>query len=81
MLEKHEGKGHMFATDVDPIESEKTKKRLAEEGFGEDILTIKLQNFCTIDEIAKEVGGFDFITVSYTHLDVYKRQSLRWTKR
>ena len=50
-----------FATDVDPIESEKTKKRLAEAGFGEDILTIKLQNFCTIDEIAKEVGGFDFI--------------------
>ena len=61
MLEKLEGQGHMFATDVDPIESEKTKKRLAEAGFGEDIPTIKLQNFCTIDEIAKEVGGFDFI--------------------
>lgn len=61
MLEKLEGQGHMFATDVDPIESEKTKKRLAEAGFGDDILTIKLQNFCTIDEIAKEVGGFDFI--------------------
>lgn len=61
MLEKLEGQGHMFATDVDPIESEKTKKRLAEAGFGEDILTVKLQNFCTIDEIAKEVGGFDFI--------------------
>ena len=61
MLENLEGQGHMFATDVDPIESEKTKKRLAEAGFGEDILTIKLQNFCTIDEIAKEVGGFDFI--------------------
>lgn len=28
---------------------------------GEDILTVKLQNFCTIDEIAKEAGGFDFI--------------------
>ncbi len=25
MLEKLEGQGHMFATDVDPIESEKTK--------------------------------------------------------
>ena len=55
MLEKLEGQGHMFATDVDPIESEKTKKRLAEAGFGEDILTIKLQNFCTIDEIAKAI--------------------------
>ena len=30
-------------------------------GFGEDILTIRLQNFCTIDEIAKEAGGFDFV--------------------
>ena len=66
MLEKLEGQGHMFATDVDPIESEKTKKRLAEAGFGEDILTIKLQNFCTIDEIAKEVGGFDFILAADT---------------
>ena len=51
----------MYATDVDPIESEKTRKRLAAAGFGEDILTIKLQNFCTIDEIAREAGGFDFI--------------------
>ena len=24
-------------------------------------MTVHLQNFCTIDEIAKEVGGFDFI--------------------
>ena len=61
MLQQLQGKGHMYATDVDPIESAKTKKRLADAGFGEDILTIKLQNFCTIDEIAKEAGGFDFI--------------------
>lgn len=61
MLQELQGKGHMYATDVDPIESAKTKKRLADIGFGEDILTIKLQNFCTIDEIAKEAGGFDFI--------------------
>ena len=61
MLQELQGKGHMDATDVDPIESAKTKKRLADTGFGEDILTIKLQNFCTIDEIAKEAGGFDFI--------------------
>ena len=61
MLQQLQGKGHMYATDVDPIEPAKTKKRLADAGFGEDILTIKLQNFCTIDEIAKEAGGFDFI--------------------
>ena len=61
MMECLKGQGHMYATDVDPIESAKTKKRLADAGFGEDILTIKLQNFCTIDEIAKEAGGFDFV--------------------
>ncbi len=61
MLEKLQGQGHIYATDVDPVESAKTKKRLAEQGFGEDILTVRLQNFCTIDEIAREVGGFDFI--------------------
>ena len=61
MLQCLNGQGHIYATDVDPVESEKTKKRLADQGFGEDILTIRLQNFCTIDEIVKEVGGFDFI--------------------
>ena len=61
MMECLHGEGHMYATDVDPEESAKTKKRLEEQGFGEGILTIKLQNFCTIDEIAKEAGGFDFI--------------------
>lgn len=61
MLQQLQGQGHIYATDVDPVESAKTKKRLADQGFGEEILTIRLQNFCMIDEIAKEVGGFDFI--------------------
>ena len=61
MLEQLQGQGHIHATDVDPAESAKTKKRLADQGFGADMLTIHLQNFCTIDEIAKEVGGFDFV--------------------
>lgn len=77
MLEKLNGKGHLYATDVDPEESEKTKKRLFELGFGEEILTVKLQNFCTIDEIAKEAGGFDFILadlgVSSMQIDNPKR--------
>ena len=77
MLECLKGQGHMYATDVDPEESAKTRKRLAEQGFGEDILTIKLQNFCTIDEIAKEIGGFDFILadlgVSSMQIDNPKR--------
>ena len=61
MMEQLKGEGKMYATDVDPIESAKTIERLKDAGFGEDILTVKLQNFCTIDEIAKEAGGFDFV--------------------
>ena len=61
MLTKLNGHGHIYATDVDPEESAKTRKRLADLGFGDDILTIRLQNFCTIDEIAREAGGFDFL--------------------
>ncbi len=34
MLECLKGQGHMYATDVDPEESAKTRKRLAEQGFG-----------------------------------------------
>ena len=36
MLQCLNGKGHIYATDVDPEESAKTKKRLAEQGFGDD---------------------------------------------
>lgn len=61
MLEKLQGKGHMYALDVDPIEIVKTKQRLADVGYGEDILTIKQTNFRNIDQVAEEAGGFDFI--------------------
>lgn len=62
MLEKLEGKGHIYGLDVDPIESEKTKKRLAEAGFGEDILTVRLQNFKDIAKVSEETGHkFNFI--------------------
>ena len=70
MLACLNGQGHIYATDVDPEESAKTKKRLEELGYGEDILTIRL-------EIAKEVGGFDFILadlgVSSMQIDNPKR--------
>lgn len=61
MLEKLQGKGHMYALDVDPIEIVKTKQRLADAGYGEDILTIKQTNFRNIDQVAEEAGDFDFI--------------------
>jgi len=61
MLECLNYTGHMYALDIDPIESIKTKERLLGKGYGEDVLTIKNCNFKDIDIISKEVGLFDFV--------------------
>lgn len=61
LLKCLEGKGHIYALDVDPIEIEKTKKRLASKGFGPEILTVKQINFANIDQVAEEAGKFDFV--------------------
>ncbi len=61
MLEKLAGKGHLYAGDVDPIESEKTRIRLEKLGYGEDIFTRKLMNFADVDKLSQEVGLFDFV--------------------
>ena len=61
MLEQLQGEGHIYGLDVDPIESVKTKKRLEDLGFGEDIMTVRQMNFADIDQIAAEAGPFDFI--------------------
>ncbi len=61
MLKQLKGQGHIYALDVDPIESEKTRERLAKQGYGEDILTVKLTNFANIDQVAEEAGRFDFV--------------------
>ncbi len=63
MLERLEGQGHIYALDVDPIESEKTKKRLENLGYGPEILTVRLQNFADLDQVCKEAGTFDFLDV------------------
>lgn len=60
MLTRLEGQGHMYATDVDPIESEKTRIRLEEAGFGSEILTIKLRNFGDVHLFREEGISFDF---------------------
>jgi len=61
MLEQLKGEGHVTALDVDPIESAKTLERLRGAGFGEELLTVKLTNFANLDQVAKEMGPFDFI--------------------
>lgn len=45
-----------------PSNLKRRKKRLADLGFGEDILTVKLQNFRDIDKVAADAGKkFDFV--------------------
>jgi len=61
MLECLKGEGHLYGLDVDPIEIKKTKARLAKQGYGSDILTIKQLNFANIDELRAEIGTFDFV--------------------
>lgn len=61
MLQKLAGEGHLTALDIDPIESAKTEKRLRDQGFSEEILSVKLINFAEIDKVAEEFGKFDFI--------------------
>lgn len=61
MLKRLEGKGHIYGLDVDPIESEKTKRRLEALGYGPEILTVRLTNFADIGQVAREAGQFDFV--------------------
>lgn len=61
MLACLKGQGHLYALDIDTIEMTKTKKRLEDLGYGEEILTIRHLNFADIDQIGDEVGPFDFV--------------------
>ena len=77
MLEQLHGQGRLVSLDVDPIESQKTVKRLREAGFGEDIFQFCLTNFANIDEVADKYGQFDFVLadlgVSSMQIDDPKR--------
>lgn len=53
--------GHLYATDVDSIELPKTRERLANLGYGPEILTIKKMNFSGIDLIVAEAGLLNFV--------------------
>jgi 16S rRNA (cytosine1402-N4)-methyltransferase len=61
MLECLQGKGCIYGLDIDPIESEKTVRRLRDAGYGEDIFQFRLINFANIDKVAEEAGKFDFV--------------------
>ena len=55
------GRGRLYALDADPIELAKTRVRMEEQGFGQDIFTAIHTNFRNVDLIAREYGPFDFI--------------------
>jgi len=61
MLKLLEGKGHVYALDIDPIELPKTTTRLENEGFDKEILTTVLMNFSDIDKVVEELHQFDFV--------------------
>jgi 16S rRNA (cytosine1402-N4)-methyltransferase len=61
MLQCLDGQGHLYATDVDAIELPRTQKRLADNGYGSEILTIRHLNFSQIDEVALDSGPLDFV--------------------
>lgn len=61
ILKQMNGSGHLYALDRDPIELEKTKKRLKNLGYDEDKLSIRNINFSDIDILALDSGSFDFV--------------------
>lgn len=77
MLKKLDFKGHLYALDIDPIELPKTKARLKNLGYGEEILTIEQLNFSDIDILMDKPEQIDFVSadlgVSSMQLDNPKR--------
>jgi len=61
LLKCLDGKGRLYALDVDPLQLPRTKDRLACLGYGPEILDIRQMNFADIDRLAAETGPFNFV--------------------
>lgn len=61
ILKRLDHEGHLYGTDVDPIELPKTIKRLEEKGFGKEDFTGVYTNFANIDEVVAMSGPLDFV--------------------
>ncbi len=61
MLKCLDSKGHLYATDVDPIELPRTRERLERLGYGPEILTIRQMNFSQINQVVFESGPLNFV--------------------
>lgn len=61
LLKCLEGKGRLYATDVDSLELPRTRERLAKLGYGPEILQVRQMNFSEIDRVFAESGPLDFV--------------------
>jgi 16S rRNA (cytosine1402-N4)-methyltransferase len=61
ILKALDGKGMLYATDVDPIELPRTTERLKGFGYGEEIFQPRKMNFSEIDAVIAESGPLDFV--------------------
>lgn len=53
--------GMLYAVDVDPFELPRTRERLQNQGFGDDIVCILKMNFSEIDQIVAMAGPLNFV--------------------
>lgn len=53
--------GHLWSTDIDPIESVKTEARVRAKGYDESCWSVRRMNFRDIDRLTEESGLFDFL--------------------
>lgn len=53
--------GHLLGLDVDPLELPRTEARLRQEGFGEDLLSVRRMNFAGLAGLLPETGPFDLV--------------------
>lgn len=61
MLEALNGRGMLYATDVDPLELPRTTERLKGFGYGPEIFQPRQLNFSEIDRIVEESGPLNFV--------------------
>ncbi|MEG0764470.1 MAG: 16S rRNA (cytosine(1402)-N(4))-methyltransferase RsmH [Pseudoflavonifractor sp.] len=61
LLKALEGRGHLYATDVDALELPRTRQRLLDRGFGPEIFTALQMNFAQIDQVLAQSGPLNFV--------------------
>ncbi|MDP3129817.1 MAG: 16S rRNA (cytosine(1402)-N(4))-methyltransferase RsmH [Bacillota bacterium] len=61
ILKRLDHTGHLFAIDADPLELPRTQERLANLGFGPELLSIRNINFSEIEQLIPASGKLQFV--------------------